>query len=426
MEQFFVVGGNSLYGEVEISGAKNSFLPIIACCILVEGEVCLEKAVMYNDVLSMCKIIEILGGSAVWEGQDLIIDCRNLSSCCVPNEVASCVRSSIFTLGPILGRMGSAKVSYPGGCDIGLRPIDLHLGGLKALGAKIVEKNGYIYAKGEGKKATDVVLSFPSVGATENLMMYASSIDGVTRIFNPAREPEIVDLQNFINACGGKVSGAGSNVIVVEGGKRLHGCRYRVISDRIEAGTYMIAVAMCGGEVLLKGASLDHNGELATKLLQSACKIDVEGANIVVSSRGRPLSFGEVETAVYPGFPTDLQAQMTALATVCNGYSLIVENLFEARNKHVGELLKMGADIRSRNGVTIINGREKLYGAEVYAPDLRGGASLILAGLIAEGYTTIDNVSVIDRGYYRIEDKLKLLGGDIKRIEIEKKVDCFN
>lgn len=425
MEQFFIVGGNPLLGEVEIDGAKNALLPIIACCILVEGQVCLEKAVRYSDVLAMCKIIEGLGGKVAWEKDDLLIDCRSLDGVTVSNEIASCVRSSIFTLGPILGRMGSAKVAYPGGCDIGLRPIDLHIGGLRALGAKVVEKNGYIYANGGGKTATDVTLSFPSVGATENLMMFATSIDGEVRIFNGAREPEIVDLQNFINACGGCVEGAGSNVIVVKGGRKLHGCKYRVIPDRIEAGTFMIATAMCGGRVVLKNAISAHNGELISKLSQSACKIEVEGDNIFVSSKGSPKSFGDIETAVYPGFPTDLQAQMTALASVSEGYSLIIENLFEARSKHVGELIKMGADIRTRNGVMIIKGKE-LYGADVFATDLRGGASLVLAGLVAEGYTTIDNIGLIDRGYYHIEEKLSALGGDIKRIEIEKKGDCCN
>ena len=215
------------------------------------------------------------------------------------------------------------------------------------------------------------------------------------------------------------MSGAGSNVIVINGGKKLHGTKYKVVSDRIEAGTYMIAVAMCGGRVQIKNALAQHNSELITKLSQTACKIEVEGDNIFISSSGYPKSFGEIETAVYPGFPTDLQAQMTALASVCDGYSLIVENLFEARNKHVGELIKMGADIRSRNGVNIIKGKDKLYGAEVIAPDLRGGASLVLAGLVAEGYTIIDNISLIDRGYYHIEEKLSGLGADIKRIEIE-------
>lgn len=426
MEQLFIVGGNHLFGEVEIGCAKNSLLPIIACSILIEGEVCIEGAVRYSDVLSMCKIIEGLGGRIEWNGDDLCIDCREIGGNCVPHEVASCVRASIFTLGSILGRQGSAKVAYPGGCDIGLRPIDLHISGLKALGVKVVEKNGYIYASCDKVAPNDVTLSFASVGATENLMMFATKVEGVTRIFNPAREPEIVDLQNFINACGGDVSGAGSNVIVINGGKKLHGCKFRAIPDRIETGTYMIAVAMCGGRVLLKNAVASHNSELISKLCQSACKIEVEGDNIRVSASGYPKSFGDIETAVYPGFPTDLQSQMTALASVSEGYSLIVENLFEARNKHIGELIKMGADIRSRNGVSIVKGRESLFGAEVSAPDLRGGASLVLAGLKAEGYTTIDNISLIDRGYFKIEDKLSAIGANIKRIEIEKKGDCCN
>ncbi len=426
MEQFFIVGGNPLNGEVEIFGAKNALLPIIASAILVDGQVCIENGVKYADVLAMCKIIEGLGGSAKWEGDRLILDCRALSGDTVCHEVASCVRSSIFTLGSILARQKSAKVAYPGGCDIGLRPIDLHIGGLRALGAKVVEKNGYIYASVEKTCGGDVTLSFPSVGATENLMMYATSLDGVTRIFNPAREPEIVDLQNFINACGGKVSGAGGNMIVIEGGRKLHGASFSVIPDRIEAGTYLIGVAMCGGKVCLKNAIASHNEALIAKLSQSACKITAKGDTMTISATGRPLELGEVETGVFPSFPTDLQSQMTALACVSRGYTLIVENLFEARSKHIGELLKMGADIRFRGGVAVVKGRDKLFGADLVTPDLRGGASLVLASLRAEGYSTISNISLIDRGYFRIEDKLASLGANIKRIEIEKKGDCDN
>ena len=424
MEQLFIIGGNPLFGEVKLSGAKNSLLPILACCILVEGEVCLKNAVKYNDVISMCKILESLGAKTKWEGDDLLIDARFIYSGTVSNELASCVRASIFTLGPILARLGVAKVAYPGGCDIGLRPIDLHLSGLRSLGTKIVEKNGYIYAKSDNNYAGDIMLSFPSVGATENLMMFATGIEGQTRIINPAREPEIVDLPNFINACGGDVSGAGSNMIVINGGKKLHGGEYEVISDRIESGTYMIAVAMCGGKVKLNNANRQHNGELISKLSQSACNFAFEDDNIIVSSKGNPRSLGEIETAVYPGFPTDLQAQITALASVSEGYSLIIEKLFESRSKHVGELIKMGAEIFTRNGIMVVKGKNKLFGAEVSAPDLRGGASLILAGLVAEGYTTIDNVQIIDRGYYKIEDKLSRLGAEIKRIEVEKKGGC--
>ena len=426
MEAFYIVGGNRLKGEVKIDCAKNALLPIIAGCILIDGEVRLEDATKYSDVMAMCDIICALGGKAEFEGNDLIVNCRDLSNNCICNELASVVRSSIFALGPIVARMGSAKVAYPGGCDIGLRPIDLHLKGLRDLGAKVVEKNGYIYAQGEKLKAGELVLSFPSVGATENLMMLATAIKGQTRIFNPAREPEIVDLQNFLNSAGADIRGAGGNEIVINGGKQLHSTTYHAMPDRIEAGTFIIATAMCGGKVALKGARAEDNGALIAKLSKTACKIEEKNDILFVTSNGNPKSFGEIETAVFPGFPTDLQAQMTALASVSEGYSLIIENLFENRSKHVGELIKMGCDIRTRNGIIIVNGRNKIFGAEVSATDLRGGASLVLAGLCAEGYTTIDNINLIDRGYYKIEDKLTALGGDITRVEIEKKVDNCN
>ena len=421
MEQFFIVGGNKLEGEVQVDSAKNSLLPLIACSIMVDGDVRLENAVKYSDVLAMCKIIEHLGGKTWWENDDLCINCKDLSRDDVVNELASCVRGSIFTMSPILARMGSVKIAYPGGCDIGLRPIDLHLSGIRKLGAKVVEKNGYIYARKQQMEGCDIVLSFASVGATENLMMLAASINGTTRIFNPAREPEIVDLASFINKAGGCVEGAGGNVITIKGGAKLHSLSYRAIPDRIEAGTFLIGAAMCGGEIAVKGAIGDHNRELISKLLKSSCKIKEENDTIILSRKKKLKSFGEIETAVYPGFPTDLQSQMTALASVCEGYSLIIENVFEARNKHIGQLKKMGADLITRNGITIAKGKDKLFGAEVSATDLRGGAALILAGLVAEGYTTIDNIALIDRGYYKIEDKITSLGGIIKRIEFEKK-----
>lgn len=424
MEQLFIVGQNRLFGEVEIDSAKNSLLPIIACSILIDGDVRIENVPKYSDILAMAKIIESLGGKAYFEGKDLIINCKELNNNYICNDLSSSLRSSIFALGPILGRMGSAKVSYPGGCDIGLRPIDIHIKGLRDLGAKVIEKNGYIYASKDKVKSNDITLSFPSVGATENIMMFATSIKGQTRIFNPAREPEIVDLQNFVNSAGGDVQGAGGSEIVINGGKKLHSTSFKPITDRIEAGTYMIAVAMCGGKVLLKGAKACDNGALISKLSKTACKIQEKGGNILISSNRRPKSFGEIETAVYPGFPTDLQQQMTALATISKGYSLIIENLFENRCKHVGELIKMGANIRTRNGVIIVGGVDKLYGAHVTATDLRAGASLVLAGLCAEGYTTIDNIELIDRGYYKIEEKLAGLGANISRVNFEKEVDC--
>ena len=253
MSKFYVVGGNKLNGEIKIDSAKNSLLPILASCILTEDEVILEEVPKYSDVLAMIEIIKHLGGKVEWQDDNLVINCKFLHRNDVPNDLASPVRSSIFTLGPILARLKQAKVSYPGGCDIGLRPIDLHLSAVRTMGGKVVEKNGYIYANGENISANNIILSFSSVGATENIMMLASLTKGETRIINPAKEPEIVDLQNFINKCGGSIKGAGSNEIIINGVKKLHGCEYKTIPDRIEAGTFMIATAMCGGKVLLKG-----------------------------------------------------------------------------------------------------------------------------------------------------------------------------
>ena len=423
MDEFFIVGGNKLFGSINIDGAKNALLPILAGCILVDDEVLLKSVPRYSDVLAMIEILRHLGAKVEWQGQDLYINCRGICACDVPHELACKVRSSIFTLGPITARTGKAKVSYPGGCDIGLRPIDLHLAGLKQLGCKVIEKNGYIYVDGQKLQARDYMLPFASVGASENIMMLASRARGQTRIFNPAREPEIVDLERFLNGCGAKISGAGSNVIMVEGVKKLHGCEFSVMPDRIEAGTFIIACAMCEGEVELKNAIAKDNESLIAKLQKTACKIYSDRDRIVVKSKGRPIAFGEIETEVYPGFPTDLQAQMCALASICDGYSLIIENLFESRFKHIGELLKMGADIKMKNGVCVVHGKEKIYGAEVTSTDLRGGAGLVLCGLVAEGYTTVRKVDLIDRGYFKLEEKLRALGGDIKRIKCEKKVD---
>lgn len=342
MEGFYIIGGNRLEGEVKIDSAKNSLLPIIAGCILIKGEVQIKDVPKYSDVLAMCEIVKSLGGKAEFDCEDLIINCSELNNNCICNELASVVRSSIFALGPILGRLGSAKVAYPGGCDIGLRPIDLHLKGLRDLGAKVVEKNGYIYADGSFLKEGVLTLGFPSVGATENLMMLATAIKGQTRIYNPAKEPEIVDLQNFLNSAGADIRGAGGNEIIVNGAKELHSTSFHAMPDRIEAGTFMIATAMCGGKVSLRGGRAEDNGALISKLSKTACKIEEKGDILVVTSKGAPKSFGEIETAVYPGFPTDLQAQMTALACVSEGYSLIIENLFENRCKHVGETKKNG------------------------------------------------------------------------------------
>ena len=416
MDKFFINGGNRLEGEISISCAKNSLLPILAGTILVNGQMILKDVPKYRDVNAMCEILSSLGGVVVWQGDNLIIDCSNLDKNEISHELASPVRSSIFTLGPILARLGSAKVSYPGGCDIGLRPIDIHLNALKELGCKIIEKNGYIYGQKNKRLKNQVWLKFPSVGATENIIMFASLFEGETIIYNPAKEPEIVDLANFLNKCGAKISGAGSDVVSIEGVKKLHGCEYKAIPDRIECGTFLIAGAMNEGDVLIKNAIIDHNSLLLEKLQLCGCKIVKGKKSIRLIAPKRLESFGDIETAVYPGFPTDLQPQMVALASVCNGCSIVFENVFESRFNYVGELLKMGCDIKFKSSVCIVRGKNKLYGADVCATDLRGGASLVLAGLYSEGYTTIDKISLIDRGYYQFEQKLSSIGGDIKRI----------
>lgn len=416
MDKFFINGGNRLEGEISISCAKNSLLPILAGTILVNGQVILKDVPKYRDVNAMCEILSSLGGVVVWQGDNLIIDCSNLDKNEISHELASPVRSSIFTLGPILARLGSAKVSYPGGCDIGLRPIDIHLNALKELGCKIIEKNGYIYGQKNKRLKNQVWLKFPSVGATENIIMFASLFEGETIIYNPAKEPEIVDLANFLNKCGAKISGAGSDVVSIEGVKKLHGCEYKAIPDRIECGTFLIAGAMNEGDVLIKNAIIDHSSLLLEKLQLCGCKIVKGKKSIRLIAPKRLESFGDIETAVYPGFPTDLQPQMVALASVCNGCSIVFENVFESRFNYVGELLKMGCDIKFKSSVCIVRGKNKLYGADVCATDLRGGASLVLAGLYSEGYTTIDKISLIDRGYYQFEQKLSSIGGDIKRI----------
>lgn len=416
MDKFFINGGNRLEGEISINCAKNSLLPILAGTILVNGQVILKDVPKYRDVNAMCEILNSLGGVVVWQGNNLIIDCSNLDKNEISHELASPVRSSIFTLGPILARLGSAKVSYPGGCDIGLRPIDIHLNALRELGCKIIEKNGYIYGQKNKRLKNQVWLKFPSVGATENIIMFASLFEGETIIYNPAKEPEIVDLANFLNKCGAKISGAGSDVVSIEGVKKLHGCEYKAISDRIECGTFLIAGAMNEGDVLIKNAIIDHNSLLLEKLQLCGCKIVKGKKSIRLIAPKRLESFGDIETAVYPGFPTDLQPQMVALASVCNGCSIVFENVFESRFNYVGELLKMGCDIKFKSSVCIVRGKNKLYGADVCATDLRGGASLVLAALYSEGYTTIDKISLIDRGYYQFEQKLSSIGGDIKRI----------
>ena len=417
VDKILVKGGNSLSGSVSISSAKNAYLPILAGAVLCSGEVVLHKFPKYDDVINMIEILENLGGKSAIEDGSLILNMKSLSSYEIPRELASLTRSSIFSLGSILGRFRFARVAYPGGCEIGARPIDLHIKGLEALNVKVVDRRGYLTCDGRNMHAGNVHLDFPSVGATENVMMAAVLTKGRTKIFNAAKEPEIVDLQNFLNKAGAKIRGAGTTTITIDGVEKLGSVEYTPVPDRIIAGTYLIATIMCGGDVLLENARPEHLQALISKFDNNSCKIVTKSDRIRVISNGRPKSINKIETMPYPGFPTDLQPQIMALQTISNGTSVIIENLFETRFKHVTELVKMGAQILTEGRSAVIKGVEKLYGAEVTATDLRGGAGLVLAGLVADGYTTISNIGQIKRGYESIESDLKCLGADIKKME---------
>lgn len=418
-EKLFITGGRSLCGTVKVSGSKNAFLPILAGCVLCDGEIELENYVNLSDIENMCKILQTLNVLTQHGSGCLYIDTRDIKNNKITHDLTQKVRASIFTLGALLGRFRSATIAYPGGCKIGARPIDIHIKGFKALGARIVEKHGYIYCHGENLKAGEVFLDFPSVGATESLMMCATLLKGATVLKNTAKEPEIVDLQNFLNACGAKISGAGTDCIVIEGVEKLHGCSYAVMPDRIEAGTFLLAAATCTGDVLVEGAISRHNESLLSFLKQTACQIETFDDKIRLKASGRLSSIEKIETLPYPFFPTDLQSQMMTLQAVSRGVCFLKENLFENRFSQVAELRKMGADIVQSGQTARILGVEKLYGADVFAGDLRAGAALVIAGLKAEGYTSVHNVHYIDRGYEHIEEKFSALGADIKRITFE-------
>jgi len=416
MEKLFIQGGRRLDGELDVVKAKNSILPILAGSILCDEKVVLKKISQFSDVINMIDILKDLGVKVTFEGNDLILDSSSANSFVIKEEFSRKIRSSIFLLGSLLTKFKKAKVAYPGGCNIGNRPIDLHLKGLMSLGVKIEEYHGYIICDGSNMHASDIYLDFASVGATENLIMASVCLDGTTTIYNCAREPEIEDLANFINMMGGKVYGAGSSIIVIEGVKKLKSTIYTPMTDRIIAGTYLIACAMCGGHIKLNGCNKQHNHALIEKLRQSGMVINDSYANIEIMANCRPKSINVIETQVYPGFPTDLQNQILTMQTIANGNSLVVENLFENRLKICNELIKMGAKIIVKDRMAIVNGVEKLSGATVIAGDLRGGASLVLAGLVADGYTTVENACHIDRGYLSIEEDFCKLNAEIKRL----------
>lgn len=417
MERLIVKGGNRLVGTVKTSGAKNAVLPIIAASILGTSPSRLDEIPALEDVRTICAVLECLGIKVdASEPHTLKIDSREITSCEAPYELVRSMRASFLVMGPLLARKGYARISQPGGCAIGTRPIDLHLKGFEALGVKIEQGHGYIEASApEGMTGANIYLDFPSVGATENIMMAAGMANGTTVLENPAEEPEIVDLANYLNQMGARVRGAGTNVITIEGVSELHGVQHSVIPDRIEAGTYMIAAAMTGGDVIIENVLPEHQKPLIAKLREAGALVEEDIDRIHVVGSGK-LKAVDIKTLPYPGFPTDMQAQMMAMLSVAEGRSKITETVFENRFMHVVELNRMGANITTEGRSAVITGPAHLTGCTVRATDLRAGAAMILAGLVAEGATEICDIYHIDRGYEEIAAKLTRLGADIKRV----------
>lgn len=409
-------GGRPLVGQARIHGAKNAALPILAATVMAEGECIIEDVPDLEDVRVMMQILQNLGAEVTRNGNTVTVDSKSIHSTNVPPDLMKKMRSSIFLMGPLLARFGSVRVSKPGGCVIGQRPIDYHLRGVRALGGVIEEKHGFITCKADRLYGTTVTLDFPSVGATENIIMAAVLSDGVTVIENAAREPEIVDLAHFLKLCGAKIEGAGEDTVTVIGVHRLHGAKYRVIPDRIVTGTLMIAAAATKGNVTLLGADSSHLGALISKLREAGVRV-TSGRDIITVECSQGVGAIDVRTEPHPGFPTDLQAPLMAMLTTAQGTSVIRENVFEARFKHANELIRMGADISVDLRSAIIRGVSHLSAATVESTDLRGGAALVIAGLIAEGVTRVEGLQHIDRGYQQIENTLRELGAEVSRID---------
>ena len=417
MSRLLIQGGNRLAGEVTIQGAKNSVLPVLAATILTGGEVELRRCPRLRDVEASIRILQALGCRAAWQGDNLAVDTSRMSGCAIPDALMREMRSSAIFLGAILARCGQAELCYPGGCELGPRPIDLHISGLRALGAEIDDTGGTLHCKAQKLTGREIVLGFPSVGATENLMLAACGAEGVTVLSNAAREPEIEDLQNFLNTCGGEVTGGGTSTVVIRGGRPLHGGTYTVIPDRIAAATYLCAAASAGGDIFLRGAREAHLSTVTAALREAGCAITADSSGIACRCGGRLNAPRPIRTAPYPGFPTDAQAIVMAALLRCRGAAVFEENLFSSRYRHVDELVRMGADIRTSGRVAVVLGVERLHGAAVRSTDLRGGAALCVAALTAEGETVVSDIAHIDRGYQSLEQDLTALGAEIRRAE---------
>lgn len=420
MEKIVVEKSPALKGRVRISGAKNAALPILAACLLGTEDIYLEEVPELQDVHIMCQVLEALGSEVEVLGKGkLKINSANLKEYKTPFELMNKMRASFLVMGPLLARMGKTENSLPGGCSIGARPIDYHLKGFRALGAEIHEDLGNITASCGELVGEKIYLDFPSVGATENIMMAAVLAKGETVIDNAAKEPEIVDLSNFLRKLGAKVTGAGTSTIRIVGVDRLGGARHAIIPDRIEAGTFMVAAAITGGDVLVENVITNHIKPVIAKLKESGAEVIEEGENVRVIGRPIPEAI-DIKTLPYPGFPTDMQAQFMAYMTQCKGSNVAIETVFENRFMHVEEFEKMGADIKIDGRSAVVIGPKRLHGAHVHASDLRAGAALILVGLVAEGKTHIHDIYHIDRGYEDIEEKFRNLGAVISRVESEE------
>ena len=416
MDKMIIQGGERLIGEIQIGGAKNAALPLFMAALLTDEPVRLHNVPALRDVDTVEKLLTNMGISVKRNGSDAEIQARELSVIEAPYDLVRTMRASILVLGPLIARAREAKVSLPGGCAIGTRPINLHLDGFMALGAEIDLEHGYVHAKVEKLRGTTIDLPIPTVTGTENLMMAASLAEGITVIENAAREPEVVELGTFLNQMGAKISGLGTKTVTVEGVSSLHGTEYTIMPDRVEAATYMVAAGMTQGNLLLKGARAEHLQSVIDKLKEAGMEIREENGGIRCLLIG-PIKSVDAKTLPYPGFPTDVQAQLMAMMCFANGLSVISESVFENRFMHVSELKRMGADIQVEGHSAIIRGKEGLSGAPVMATDLRASASLVLAGLAASGTTEISRIYHLDRGYERMEEKLRAVGAKIERVK---------
>ena len=418
MDKLIIHGGASLEGEVSISGAKNSALPILSATLLTDQPVTISNVPHLHDITTTIELLGLMGSRiTVNERMHIEIDNAQINNFFAPYELVKTMRASILVLGPLLARYGKADVSLPGGCAIGSRPVNIHLQGLIAMGADITTDSGYIRAETKGRlKGVHLTLDIVTVTGTENLMMAATLADGLTIIENAAREPEVKDLANCLNKMGAKISGAGTDHIEIEGVESLHGTEHEILPDRIETGTYLVAAAMTGGKMRLRNTQSILLESVITKLTEAGAKIEIEENAISIDMKGKKPKAVDVHTSPFPGFPTDMQAQFTAMNSIAEGSGIITEAVFENRFMHVHELQRMGADLKLQGNTTITDGVEQLTCAPVMATDLRASASLVLAGLVAEGETVVDRIYHIDRGYETIEEKMSQLGASIRRV----------